>query len=338
MAVAVIFHSIIAQMYAPSENTRGQLLKRESFAWGLLAAPDTPQRHPASGHPVIVGNPVGNPAQVHPGPDSAVPPSDKMVDLVPIPEAAPEDLVVEPASPPSTWAHKDESLECEKSRTRPRSLSTPVHSVLSPSVIGSISVDSLSTASTQPGTPSKDHLLSHRSDPAHANALSLDAALASNKVGESCMDKFTNLAAPAAKTPVLWGVFVGITLNLTGVPFYPLPAMALKALTGAFPPLLYFLLGASLRFNLSCSSYSTVVRILLARQVMCVLAVAFVRFIYPLDDRTRSILTLSLFAPIATTFIMFAGQHGYKMDIVAMIKNISDVFSMILLNVIVGFV
>jgi predicted permease len=154
----------------------------------------------------------------------------------------------------------------------------------------------------------------------------------------SPLGKVKYLLTPAVKTPVLWGVFVGIVLNLMQIPFYPLPAMALKALTGAFPPLLYFLLGASIRFNLSWDAYGTVLRVLVARSVMCAMAVAFVRFVWPLDERTKSILTLCIAAPIATTFIMFSGQHGYRMDVVAMIKNLSDIMSLIVLNVLVSFI
>lgn len=148
----------------------------------------------------------------------------------------------------------------------------------------------------------------------------------------STIAKAKNLLAPALKTPLLWGVFVGLALNRTGIPFYPIPAMALRALTGAFPPLLYFLLGASLRFNISLAAYGTVFRVLLARVVTCAMATLFVRFVYPLHEQTRSLITLCLAAPITTTFVMFSSQNGYKMDMVAMIKNVSDITSLVLLN------
>jgi len=138
------------------------------------------------------------------------------------------------------------------------------------------------------------------------------------------------------RVPLVWGILTGLALNMFGVPFTALPGRAVRSLTGAFAPLLYVMLGASLRFNLALSLYRTVVKALLGRWCANSVVILFVRYVlpmvFPLDSFFIGIITLCCAAPITTTFVMYSSQYGYKMEEVAMTKNISDVVSLVVLS------
>lgn len=134
------------------------------------------------------------------------------------------------------------------------------------------------------------------------------------------------------RTPLIWGLAIGLFLNLASVPYTALPGRALRAVSSAFPPLLYVLLGSTARFDLGFASYGAVFKSLCGRWAMNLLLILVVRYTIPLDPKTIDVITLCLVAPITTTFVMYSGQNGYRMDQVSMTKNISDVVSLVMLN------
>lgn len=73
-------------------------------------------------------------------------------------------------------------------------------------------------------------------------------------------------------------------MNIFGVPFTALPGRAVRSITGAFAPLLYVMLGASLRFNLGPSSYRTVVKALVGRWCANSVVIVFVRYVLPMES------------------------------------------------------
>mmetsp|Transcript_48323 Transcript_48323/g.104049 ORF Transcript_48323/g.104049 Transcript_48323/m.104049 type:complete len:406 (-) Transcript_48323:507-1724(-) len=156
-------------------------------------------------------------------------------------------------------------------------------------------------------------------------------------IGSQVVSALRRSVGVIIRTPLIWGIIVGLTLNISGTPFTALPGRAVNALTGSFAPLLYVLLGASLRFNLGLAMYGTVAKTLALRWTLGAILVLFTRFVLPLfiplSNIMLGVISLCIFAPITTTCVMFSGQHGYKMDLVAMTKNISDVVSLILLTV-----
>eukprot|EP00930_Biecheleria_cincta_P029216 TRINITY_DN20342_c0_g1_i1.p1 TRINITY_DN20342_c0_g1~~TRINITY_DN20342_c0_g1_i1.p1 ORF type:complete len:411 (+),score=34.80 TRINITY_DN20342_c0_g1_i1:32-1264(+) len=146
-----------------------------------------------------------------------------------------------------------------------------------------------------------------------------------------------DLAKPITRNPVIYSVLVGLSLNILEVPLYPLPVRAVRGLVACYPPLLYALLGVSLRFDLGRRSYGLVARALLFRIVLCSAVVIFVRYVLPLDNKARGVLTVCAVSPIAAPFIMYSAQFGYRMDQSAMTYNLSAMISMLVMNVIVRF-
>eukprot|EP00932_Pfiesteria_piscicida_P007001 SRR837773.16984.p1 GENE.SRR837773.16984~~SRR837773.16984.p1 ORF type:complete len:380 (-),score=108.09 SRR837773.16984:135-1118(-) len=153
---------------------------------------------------------------------------------------------------------------------------------------------------------------------------------------ESASQTLRRLGVVFIRTPLVWGIIAGLILNVMNVPFTALPGRAVHALTGAMAPLLYVLLGASLRFNLGISSYRMVFKSLFCRWTANGLLILFIRFVLtlfmPFDSKTIGVMTLCICAPMTTTFVMFSGMHGYKMEQVSMTKNISDIVSLVVMS------
>jgi len=140
------------------------------------------------------------------------------------------------------------------------------------------------------------------------------------------------LLQPALRNPVMYAMLLGITLNLSGVPVYPLPARAAQSLMGAFPPLLYAFLGANLRFDLGPEGYALVAKVITARLAACAPLALLARFALPLSERMCGVIVLCLAAPIASSFLMYSAQYGYRMDQNVMVFNVSALVALILLT------
>lgn len=143
---------------------------------------------------------------------------------------------------------------------------------------------------------------------------------------------------PVVRSPVIWAAFSGLALNVMGVPVYPLPARSVQALSSSFPPLLYAFLGANLRFDLSLDAYGTVLRVLLARLVVCGLVSLLVWYAVPLSSNAKGVFMLCIAAPIASSFCMYTSKYGYRMDQCAMIYNLCCIASLVVLTLLVDIV
>lgn len=159
-----------------------------------------------------------------------------------------------------------------------------------------------------------------------------DAPAAEGRGGVSAAATCVQLVKPCLRNLVLYAMIVGVTLNLLQVPVYPLPARAAQSLMGAFPPLLYAFLGANLRFDLGPDGYALVARVIAARFAMCVPLALLVRLAAPLSERIRGVIVLCLAAPIASSFLMYSAQYGYRMDRNVMVYNVSALVALIVLT------
>eukprot|EP00927_Polykrikos_kofoidii_P060031 TRINITY_DN55108_c0_g1_i1.p1 TRINITY_DN55108_c0_g1~~TRINITY_DN55108_c0_g1_i1.p1 ORF type:complete len:435 (-),score=41.19 TRINITY_DN55108_c0_g1_i1:13-1179(-) len=139
------------------------------------------------------------------------------------------------------------------------------------------------------------------------------------------------MAAPIVKMPVLWGVLVGVALNVCRVPLHYLPIKVMHVLAQCFPPLLYILLGSVLRFSLGRTEYIVVIQALLRRWLIMGTIASIVWFL-PLDSVTHCIIVLCLAAPATTTMLMYAAEFGYNAPRCAMTYNLSALTSMFVIH------
>lgn len=146
--------------------------------------------------------------------------------------------------------------------------------------------------------------------------------------------QFAQLVAPGLKTPVVMAAVVGLCLNALSVPMYPLPARAAEAFMSAFPPLLYSFVGANLRFNLGKESYFFIAKALCCRLCICAIVAFTGRFLWPVDDNTKGVLTLCVSAPTAISFILWTARYEYPLDQASMLFNMSAVSSLMIMSLI----
>merc|ERR1719497_205276 len=106
----------------------------------------------------------------------------------------------------------------------------------------------------------------------------------------------------------------------------------MNALSGAFPPLIYILLGVALQFNLGTEYYGQVLKALTCRWILCGIMGLSVRHL-PLDDVIKSVLTLSYVCPIPTTMIVYTAQFNYPMARSIMAYNIAALASVALIHI-----
>eukprot|EP00437_Effrenium_voratum_P011252 CAMPEP_0181425640 /NCGR_PEP_ID=MMETSP1110-20121109/15262_1 /TAXON_ID=174948 /ORGANISM="Symbiodinium sp., Strain CCMP421" /LENGTH=358 /DNA_ID=CAMNT_0023548831 /DNA_START=38 /DNA_END=1114 /DNA_ORIENTATION=- len=137
--------------------------------------------------------------------------------------------------------------------------------------------------------------------------------------------------------PLICALFGGVMLNLCQVPLYPVPVQALRALSGAFPPLLYAFLGATLKFKLGRKSYGMVGRALFFRLCLCLSMFSLIKYVLPLEDPMSSVLALTTVCPMASTFLMYAIQSGYAEE-AAITYSLAAILSIVILKLLVTIV
>eukprot|EP00931_Biecheleriopsis_adriatica_P088185 TRINITY_DN62558_c0_g1_i1.p1 TRINITY_DN62558_c0_g1~~TRINITY_DN62558_c0_g1_i1.p1 ORF type:complete len:415 (+),score=70.94 TRINITY_DN62558_c0_g1_i1:40-1245(+) len=177
-----------------------------------------------------------------------------------------------------------------------------------------------------------------RDDPAETGELPTSPSKTKHIAkGSSKIDTAKRIAVAVLRSPPIIGMLIGILLNCIKAPMYELPGKAILSLTSAFGPLLYVLLGASLKFTLDKGSFRLVGKAVLSRWASNMFLILCVRLL-PLEELTRGILTLCLMAPLPGTFLLYSIQNGYSMDLISLVKNISDISSFVIMSLLVFFV
>lgn len=143
--------------------------------------------------------------------------------------------------------------------------------------------------------------------------------------------RISGLLCTVLQMPLLWGAFAGLLLCVAGVPAHPVPLRLLNTLAGAFPPLLYVLLGISLQFNLGRDFYGQVAKALLFRWSICAIMIFIVRQ-YPVEPATKWVMTLSFACPLPTTAIVYTDQFNHPMPRVIMTYNIAALASVMAIH------
>lgn len=147
------------------------------------------------------------------------------------------------------------------------------------------------------------------------------------------------VVALLTRNVILWATFIGLVLNFIGAPYYAIPGKSLEMLGAMFGPLIYAIVGAELQFNLGCSSYGVVLRILFSRWLCNAVGVGIVRLLpWGLSPPIRGALTLCMMTPLPSTFIMYTGLYGYRRDQAAVIYSVSAVASLAALSQFTPFV
>lgn len=140
-------------------------------------------------------------------------------------------------------------------------------------------------------------------------------------------------AAPILKLPMLWGVCVGLILNLCRVPLHYMPVKVMHVLAQCFPPLLYVLLGSVLRFRLGAKEYRIVLQALVCRW-MLLGAISVLIWHSSLDKFVRAVAVLALATPCTTTLLIYGAEFGFDAGRCAMTYNISALCSFMAIHLI----
>lgn len=157
--------------------------------------------------------------------------------------------------------------------------------------------------------------------------------------GEQSRSKQPRVVALLTRNVLLWAIFVGLILNVTGAPYYIIPGKCLQMLSAMFGPLLYAIIGAELQFDLGLESYGVVLRVILSRWLCNAIGIAIVRLVpWGLSPPIRGALTLCMLTPLPSTFIMYTGLYGYRRDQAAVMYSISAVASLAAISLLAPFV
>jgi len=145
------------------------------------------------------------------------------------------------------------------------------------------------------------------------------------------------LLLTVVKLPMLWGAMLGLCLCCLQVPPHPLPIRMLNALSDAFPPLIYILLGVALQFDLGTQFYGQVAIALICRWMICgTMALIFRQL--PVEPIAKSVVTLGYACPISTTFIVYTAQFNYPMARSIMTYNVAALVSVAVIHSLGNFV
>eukprot|EP00928_Gymnodinium_smaydae_P032109 TRINITY_DN2333_c0_g3_i1.p1 TRINITY_DN2333_c0_g3~~TRINITY_DN2333_c0_g3_i1.p1 ORF type:complete len:437 (-),score=46.72 TRINITY_DN2333_c0_g3_i1:11-1321(-) len=144
------------------------------------------------------------------------------------------------------------------------------------------------------------------------------------------------MLVPILKMPMLWGVLIGMSLNLCRVPFHYLPVKVMHLLSQCFPPLLYILLGSVLRFRMGVKEYAIVLWAVAARW-MLLGSIGMAIWFSPLDEFVRSVAILCLATPCTTTLLMYGAEFGYNASCCAMTYNLSALTSVVMVYILQTF-
>lgn len=141
--------------------------------------------------------------------------------------------------------------------------------------------------------------------------------------------KEPRVLALLAKNMLLWAIFVGLLLNVTGVPYFAVPGKSLEMLGAMAVPLLYAIVGADLRFDLGLESYGVVMRVLICRWLCNGVAVGIVRLVpWGVSTRIQGAVTLCMLTPLPSTFVLYTGLYGYRSDQAAVMYSVSAIVSL----------
>lgn len=184
---------------------------------------------------------------------------------------------------------------------------------------------------TQFGAVGGDQQLSCPSD-----TIALDQV--SSSCGSTSVEPPDTTKAPSvlvllARNVLLWAIFVGLLLNVSGAPYLAVPGKSLEMLGTMFGPLLYAIIGTELKFDLGFASYGVVMRVLVCRWLCNGVAVGVVRLLpWGVSHQIQGALTLCMLTPLPSTFVMYTGLYGYRSDQAAVMYSIAAVVSLAVIS------